>query len=553
MNRLVLKLNIIVLAAVIVLTSCSQKHDSEKDISLRISEIIELISDSAATDQIETYYQPDMISELYRKSGKMFSPLWNDRENIDQLTDFIAYVHLEGLNPEDYHISKIQSLKNKIVSGTGPYPEDVAELELLLTDSYLLLASHLGRGKINSVTIDPHWHALNRNPDVNWTEFIENTLKERSVKETLNSLTPKHREYANLKKALERYLRIEDNGGWLPFVTRLRKLEKGMNHPDVAILRQRLSVTQDEIPFDSLNADYFDDLLDQEVLIFQMRNGLKPDGVVGPKTIEALNIPVEERVASIRANLERWRWLSDRLGERYIQVNIANFELQLIENGKTIFQTEAVVGRPYRKTPVFSSRMTYLVFNPDWTIPPNILRNDIIPAVIKDPDYLSQRKMKVIGRDGLEIDPGSIDWKNAASKGFNQIIRQEPGPDNALGLVKFMFPNQHNVYIHDTPSRELFSETERTFSSGCIRINQPMRLAEILLDGNEGWNADRIRRTLDENQTRTVNLRSPVPVHLLYLTAWADDEGTVYFRRDIYNRDEPLLSALRQSFGKVSG
>jgi murein L,D-transpeptidase YcbB/YkuD len=490
---------------------------------------------------------------LYRKGGNMFSPLWSERQNTDELLDFLKQVQLEGLNPEDYHLSKLESLKVKIVSAVEPDPEDLAELELLLTDSYLLLSSHLGSGKVNSVTIDPLWHAAKRNPDINWTDFAENTLKNGTVGKTLDSLTPKHKEYANLKKALEKYLKIQDSGGWLPFKTDLRKLEKGINHPDVALLRQRLCVTQREIPYDSLNADYFDDLLNEQVLIFQMRNGLTPDGIIGNKTIEALNIPVEERLASIRANLERWRWLSDDLGDRYIKVNIANFQLLLIENGRTIFQTEAIVGKAYRKTPVFSSRMTYLVLNPDWTIPPNILRNDIIPAVINDPDYLLKRGMKMIGSDGAEIDPGGIDWKNAAVQGFSHIIRQDPGPDNALGLVKFMFPNQHNVYIHDTPSRELFSETERTFSSGCIRINQPMELAKILLDGNEGWDESRIRSTLEEKQTRTVNLQRPVPVHLLYLTAWADDEGIVYFRRDIYKRDEPLLSALRQSSGKASG
>ncbi|TCO06121.1 murein L,D-transpeptidase YcbB/YkuD [Natronoflexus pectinivorans] len=477
----------------------------------------------------------------------MFSPLWRERENIDQLMDFLREVHLEGLNPEDYHMSKLELLMEKIVDSRTPDTEDLAELELLLTDSYLLLASHLGSGKTDSETIDPQWHAIHRNPDVDWVSFVDSTLRHRVVKETLQSLTPSHREYSNLKKALAKYVAIEEKGGWDSFNTSLRKLEKGINHPDVALLRTRLSVTQGDITFDSINENYFDEALHQHVVLFQMRNGLTADGVVGRGTIDALNIPVEERVASIRANLERWRWLSDDLGDRHILVNIANFELLLIENGETIFKTEAIVGRPYRRTPVFSSRMTYLVFNPDWTIPPTILRNDVIPAVINNPNYLNQRRMRVITRSGENVDPSAIDWQRAATSGFPYMIRQDPGPDNALGLVKFMFPNHHNVYIHDTPSRELFRQTERSFSSGCIRINQPMKLAEILLDTNPGWDMQRINQTLAEKRSRTVHLQRPVPVHLLYLTAWADDEGIVYFRRDIYNRDEPLLIALRQS------
>ncbi|ASB47679.1 L,D-transpeptidase family protein [Alkalitalea saponilacus] len=544
---MIIKLNILLLALILFFSAGCKQQSQRRELARILSERIELIADSANIELLDVYYQPDLISELYRMSGKMFSPLWSDRENIDQLMDFLREVHLEGLNPEDYHLSKLELLMEKIVDSKTPDTEDLAELELLLTDSYLLLASHLGRGKTDSETIDPQWHAIHRNPDVDWVSFVDSTLRYRVVKETLQSLTPGHREYSNLKKALAKYVAIEEKGGWNAFNTSLRKLEKGINHQDVAQLRTRLSVTQVDIPFDSVNENYFDEALHQQVVLFQMRNGLTADGVVGRGTIDALNIPVEERVASIRANLERWRWLSDDLGDRHILVNIANFELLLIENGKTIFKTEAIVGRPYRRTPVFSSRMTYLVFNPDWIIPPTILRNDVIPAVINNPNYLNQRRMRVITRNGENVDPSTIDWQRAASHGFPYMIRQDPGPDNALGLVKFMFPNHHNVYIHDTPSRELFRQTERTFSSGCIRINQPMKLAEILLDTNPGWDMQRINQTLAEKRSRTVHLQRPVPVHLLYLTAWADDEGIVYFRRDIYNRDEPLLTALRQS------
>jgi L,D-transpeptidase YcbB len=281
-------------------------------------------------------------------------------------------------------------------------------------------------------------------------------------------------------------------------------------------------------------------------VLFQRRNGLTADGIVGRGTIEALNISVDDRIASIEANLERWRWLSDDLGERYIKVNIANFELQAIEEDRIVFQSEAIVGRPFRKTPVFSSLITFLVFNPDWTVPNTILINDIVPAVIRNPDYLASRGMKVLRSDGAEVNPASIDWQSVTLGNFRYRIRQEPGPDNALGRVKFMFPNQYSVYIHDTPVRNLFSQTDRSFSSGCIRIYKPLEFAEYLLRDNPAWTPTQIKSQLDLERMRTVNLNKPVPVHMLYLTAWADDDGVVFFRRDIYDRDQRLLTALSQ-------
>jgi len=233
--------------------------------------------------------------------------------------------------------------------------------------------------------------------------------------------------------------------------------------------------------------------------------------------------------------------------ERYIMVNIANFELQLIENGITVFSSEAIVGRPFRETPVFSAVMTYMVFNPDWIVPPTILNNDIIPALRNNPSYLAEKNMKILRSDGSEVDPASIDWRSLPVAGFPYRIRQGPGRDNALGRVKFMFPNQYSVYIHDTPSRNLFAHADRSFSSGCIRINKPLELAACLLQHNPLWTPEHIRSIIDQGRETTVRLQSPLRVHLIYLTAWADDEGTVYFRKDIYDRDRRLLAALKQA------
>jgi murein L,D-transpeptidase YcbB/YkuD len=281
-------------------------------------------------------------------------------------------------------------------------------------------------------------------------------------------------------------------------------------------------------------------------MLFQLRNGLTADGVVGKATIEAMNIPVEDRIATIEANLERWRWLSDDLGERYIEVNIANFELQVIEKDDMVFRTEVIVGRTLRETPVFSSTMTYLVLNPDWTVPPTILNDDIIPSVINNPDYLAEKNLKILRMDGTEVDPSTIDWINMVQAGFPYRIHQEPGPKNALGRVKFMFPNQYSVYIHDTPDQNLFGRTDRSFSSGCIRVNNPLDLAACIMKDSPAWTPEQIKNVIDQGEERIINLAKSIPVHIVYLTAWASDDGLVYFRKDIYDRDQPLLAALKQ-------
>jgi murein L,D-transpeptidase YcbB/YkuD len=231
--------------------------------------------------------------------------------------------------------------------------------------------------------------------------------------ETLLNLSPSHADYYNLKKALATYRRLEEEGGWESFNTSLPKLQKGMRNPDIALLRKRIAVTEGFIASDTIDADYFDQTLHDRVKLFQQKNSLTVDGIVGKSTIEALNIPVEERIATIIANLERWRWINDNLGERYIRVNIANFGLQVMEGDTQVFSSLAIVGKLYRETPVFSSVMRYLVLNPVWTVPETILKEDIIPAMIKNPEYLAEKKMKVFHTNGTEVDPLTIDWNNA--------------------------------------------------------------------------------------------------------------------------------------------
>lgn len=545
-------LNVIVLiAAITVAFSGCLTRPVTKNEPLKIEIIKVLIKEDVPEVDGAFIYNPDIIKELYDKSENLLSVIWEKRENIDQMLFSIRNVNADGLYPEDYHLSVIEALAHKIILSDSAKIEDVAKLELLLTDSFLLLSTHLAGGKTDSETIDPKWKASRRIVRLDLEDFIDSTLHNNRIIDGLQQLTPNHREYNNLKKALLKYRQISNEGGWENFTTQLIKIEKDMRDGDIVLLRKRLAITQGQIEFDPEDEELFDQNMYEHVMLFQLRNGLAADGVVGRATIETMNIPVQDRIASIEANLERWRWLSDDLGDPYIKVNIANFELQVIEDDKMVFITNAIVGRKFRETPVFSSTLTYLVLNPDWTIPPTILTQDIIPSQIKNPAYLANKNMKVLKFDGTEVDPSSINWEEAGSKGLPYMIKQVPGAYNALGRVKFIFPNKYNVYIHDTPDHNLFKRTDRSFSSGCVRINKPLELMALLMKDNPAWTPLMIEKALDKGKTNTVRLSKPVRVHILYLTAWANDEGVVYFNKDVYNRDQTLLAALRQGPPKL--
>ena len=534
------------IAAITILSNGCGQWAYKEELPEKPTIINEIIHEEPPVVDGTIICNPDIITQLYEKSEKLLSVIWKSRENLDQMLFVLHNVYREGLNPEDYHLSAIEKLANKIILSDKAEVVDIGRLELLLTDAFFLLSAHLAVGKTDAERIDPQWKASRRALTIDWGKFIDSTLQNNHIIENFQKLTPGHREYSNLKKALAEYHQIQEKGGWGRFSTILPKLEKGMYTQDIALLRNRLAITQWYIE-DTIDDKFlFDQSLHEQVMLFQLRNGLAADGVVGKATIEAMNIPVEDRIATIEANLERWRWLSDDLGESYIKVNIANFELQVIEKDDMVFKTEAIVGLNSRETPVFSSIMTYLVLNPDWTVPPTILNTDIIPSVINNPGYLAEKNLKILRNDGTEVDPSTIDWINIVTAGFPYRIHQEPGPGNALGRVKFMFPNKFSVYIHDTPNHNLFGRTDRSLSSGCIRVNNPLALAAWLMKDSPEWTPAQIKNVIDEGKERTVNLAKPIQVHIVYLTAWASDEGLAYFRKDIYNRDQPLMAALKQ-------
>jgi L,D-transpeptidase YcbB len=353
--------------------------------------------------------------------------------------------------------------------------------------------------------------------------------------------------YDKMRASLGEYRMLEAGGGWMP-VPGGEALKIGSRGRRVVALRQRLAVTG-ELSGQPLDNELYDEPLAEAVRTFQERHRLAADGVVSAATLKELNVPLSARIGQIRVNLERGRWaLHEITPADLVIVDVAGFQVSFLRNREVVWRGKAQVGKPYRQTPIFKSAIDHVVFNPTWTVPPGILARDILPAVRRDPDALAKKKLQVIDGQGRIVDPASIEWSRYTGSNFPYMLRQGPGPDNALGLVKIMFPNPHAVYLHDTPSKALFENSERAFSSGCIRVERPFELAQLVLNDPANWNDSTIDAVLKDGATRTVRLRAPVPVMIMYWTLDPTAEGPPVFKRDPYDRDLKLLMALDAPF-----
>jgi murein L,D-transpeptidase YcbB/YkuD len=315
----------------------------------------------------------------------------------------------------------------------------------------------------------------------------------------------------------------------------------------VTTIARRLAITGDLGDAVTAGNNVYSGALADGVKAFQSRHGLEPDGAIGPATLEALNVPVEARIDQLRINLERARWVMDGISDDFIIVNIAGYRAYLVNDGKVTWDTKVQVGKPYHQTPVFRDEMTYVVMNPTWTVPYSIATKEMLPRIQRDPDYFKTRTFDVKNRAGENVDPNTIDWSQLSRGNFPYTFVQRPGPANALGRIKFIFPNEHAVYLHDTPSKSLFGRSERAFSHGCIRTQNPFDLAERLL-ASAGWDRARIDAQIESKETKTVHLPEPLPVLLLYWTADIGPNGESWFFKDIYERDQRVLDALEAPF-----
>ncbi len=471
--------------------------------------------------------------------GRDFEPVWLAGEALGpHAEDFLRWLvrgpARQGLSPEHYHLDALEALE---LDSAGA----LIDMELALSDAFLIIGSHFLAGRLNPETLDSEWLANRRHRDL--APLLGQV--ESGAGALLESLLPMAPAYHALGARLAELRELRDAGGW-PSVDSGPTLRPGDSGPRVEQLIERLRAGGD---YAGPATAEFEATVEAAVIAWQSRHGLAADGLVGRATLTALNLPIQERIDRIIVNMERWRWLPESLGERYILVNIAGFGLDLVDNGETALSMRVVVGRPYRRTPVFSDTIRYLVLNPSWEVPTSIAARDKLPLIQQDPGYLADQGYQLLqgwGTDERLIDPATVDWSAVTARNFPYRLRQVPGPLNALGQVKFMFPNRFSVYLHDTPSRELFAEDARAFSSGCIRLERPLDLAEYLLANDPAWSRPAIERAVAAGREQTVSLSRPMPVHLLYWTVWVDDAGVLQFRDDIYGRDRPVLEELRE-------
>ena len=480
---------------------------------------------------------------LYERSD--FKLLWKNPQNVTDLLTDVGKIAEDGLDPEDYHLSQLLVLKLRLDESKSPDPSLLADYDILLTDSLVRLLYHIQFGKVDPESLDPAWNMTRQVHNKNPVAAIERRLRTGSLAEGLKNIRPKIKYYQLLKTVLKKYREIQDAGGWEP-VPEGPTLKPGMTDQRIPLLRKRLSITGD---FEGTvtDSEHYDEELKAAVMRFQYRHQLEADGAVGKNSYAALNIPVKARIDQIRVNLERGRWVFHELPPDFIAVDIAGFRAYHYEGLNRTWSSKVQVGKPYRKTPVFRSKIKYIVFNPTWTVPPTILAKDILPKIKKNPGYLSKMKISVIDRKGKKVDPKSVNWSKY-SKSVPYTLRQEPGPHNALGRIKFIFPNKYFIYMHDTPSRSLYGRQDRAFSSGCIRVEKNIELAEFLLNDPEKWNRESIQKVLDTNETRRVNLPQPKTVMLIYATIRFDDNDNYIFKKDVYDRDRQVLDGLNEEF-----
>ncbi len=450
----------------------------------------------------------------------------------------VKAVYEDGLEPSDYITPGVQALF------TARDEDSLARLEAELTWAMVRVASDLKSGRTVPNEVDPELfvHPHNINPAV----VLSQAAAVNDIEQLVARHAPQGADYKNLKAALKRYREIARLGGWTE-MSDGRILRPGYRDHRVQDLKRVLAERGEAVTADN---NHYDAALIDAVRAFQRRHGLGADGAFGPQTLGELNTSVERRIEQIKINMERWRWMPANLGQRYAMVNLADYRLEVVFDGEPVYESRVVIGTNVDRTPVFSDVMTYMVINPYWNIPPSIARDEMLPQLRKDPYALARRGIRVFsswGSGASEIDPGMIDWNMVSRAGFPFKLRQDPGNGNALGRVKFMFPNQFNIYLHDTPSKSLFNRTVRAFSHGCIRVEEPFRLAKLLLRDDPRWSEERFDRELASRQRRVISLPTPINVHLTYLTAWVDADGIVHFRDDIYGRDKRLTAALDAS------
>lgn len=488
------------------------------------------------------------LKEYYDGAGAKL--LWVDESGLRQkpaqaLQTAFARADTFGLDPKSYSVVD----RAQFTSYKGYPAEWLADAELRMSLAAVSYAADAQAGRVVPGSISEEY--LDLKPVRPEATSVLRSLAgaERDIASNLEAYHPQHAQFKLLKAKLAEAKKAAAPAARAVQLPDGPSLGPNTYHPQVAILRERFGVPAPDNAPRGNPAEYYDDALAAAVRSFQQSKGMKADGVVGRGTRDALNEgTVAVNVNSIVSNMERWRWEPRDLGERYIMVNIPEFMFRLVNRGKVVHEDRIVSGSPKNPTPIFSDEMETVVFNPYWYVPQSILTKEIIPVIQNSPDYLLRNNLEVVWQGQRTVDPYMVDWTQVNPT--KVTLRQTPGPGNALGQVKFLFPNKHSVYMHDTPTKHLFDKPMRAYSHGCMRVRNPLKLAKVLLT-DQGWTDDRIERTLSVANDEHVKLTRKLPIHITYFTAWVDDSGELKGFRDVYGYDANVRVALKLDSQKI--
>lgn len=478
--------------------------------------------------RVISLHHPEWVTEVYR--AQQYPTIWTQERHftdlLPALQQLLPQAEKDALNPQSYHLNEILALRLE-----QDYP-DIIAYELLLSDAYLALANHLANGLVDPTRTHPEWNAPQVSPQA-LGQLLAEAAVSGDLATPLDRLNVSNMRYQHLR-ALYNNLRSQPAEEGIISVPITVSLKPGMTHPQVSLLRAKLDAFGD--------GDTYDAALKTAVMAFQREHGLSADGVIGPSTRNLLNQNRASQLDKLRINLERQRWLPQDLGQTYVLVNIPSYHVQMFEHGQIIYNTRSVVGKKSRPTPAFIDRIRHVVMSPTWTVPPTIMRKDKLPILRDDPSAFDGGYY-AIAPNGKRVAPSTVNWSGG---GHGYTLQQKPGAHNALGRIKFLFPNKHAIYLHDTPSKNLFNRENRAYSSGCVRIQDPLDFANILLAQTQ-WTPESIKRATQNASERWVDTPREIPIYLVYWTLWSDLSGGIHSAADVYNLDDKLLSQYQQA------
>jgi murein L,D-transpeptidase YcbB/YkuD len=444
-----------------------------------------------------------------------------------------------GLNPSSYRVNEIKVL---MAEAKGA---DRFELDLILSDALVRYGRDLTGMRVAPKSIgqrSKYWRQPLRGIDI-----LDNVADAVDTRGALVELAPEGALYQKLQGELVHLYKVKEQSVETPVISIRGIIRPGSSNKAILPIRERMGFGADDAP---QGAYYYDDQLAQAVMAFQVSQGVSSDGIIGPQTVKLMNITNEDRINQILVNLERLRWVEPNKPERYVMVNVPSATLWAVEDDKVRFEMPVVVGRKKRPTNIFSSKITGIRFNPRWTVPPTIKRDDYLPKLREDPYYLTDRGIELIDKDNLTVDPGLINWEEQTWNEVNAMrMVQGSGASNPLGLVRVIMENPFNIYLHDTPSKSYFKRSNRALSSGCVRMSEPQKLADFVLEPNDNWSEERKERILAAGKERNIWAHKTLPVYILYQTVWLGEQGQIVYGHDLYGHDYKLLKELKKIEG----